>query len=216
MGKSTVIPRIADIETLEGDVLRKVLLEQGVQLVLDSHNWAAEYPYRPMVVARMAYSDSAIAVMFDVEEEHTRAVELADNGRVWEDSCVEFFVANPAGEGYFNFEMNVIGTLLAAFRLSRESATHFNSEQLGRVVRFGLFEHHQIDITEGCRWWVAEVIPFSLLGLESTPKALRANLYKCGDKLNRPHFMSWSPITLDKPNFHCPEFFGTLIFEEYE
>lgn len=40
-----------------------------------------------------------------------------------------------------------------------------------------------------------------------------ANFYKCGDKLQTPHFLSWNPINLEKPNFHCPEFFGTLNFE---
>ena len=112
--------------------------------------------------------------------------------------------------------MNAAKTLLAAFRLSRNCATHFDSEQLGSVKRYGSFEHEVIDIKQPCKWWVAEVIPFTLIGLNSAPKSLNANLYKCGDKLAAPHFMSWSPIALDKPNFHCPEFFGTLIFEEYE
>ena len=44
-------------------------------------------------------------------------------------------------------------------------------------------------------------------------KTVRANFYKCGDKLQTPHFLSWNPIGLEKPNFHCPEFFGTLSFE---
>ncbi|WP_262895053.1 carbohydrate-binding family 9-like protein, partial [Parabacteroides distasonis] len=25
-----------------------------------------------------------------------------------------------------------------------------------------------------------------------------------------PHFVSWSPIDLPEPNFHCPEFFGEI------
>ena len=37
--------------------------------------------------------------------------------------------------------------------------------------------------------------------------------YKCGDKLQTPHFLSWAPIDLPKPKFHCPEFFGELVFE---
>ena len=40
-----------------------------------------------------------------------------------------------------------------------------------------------------------------------------ANFYKCGDKLQTPHFLSWNPIDLEKPNFHCPEFFGMLRFK---
>ena len=44
-------------------------------------------------------------------------------------------------------------------------------------------------------------------------KEIRANFYKCGDELDKPHYLSWNPINLEKPNFHCPEFFGTLFFE---
>ncbi len=35
----------------------------------------------------------------------------------------------------------------------------------------------------------------------------RINLYKCGDNLSHPHFLSWRPIQTDKPDFHRPEYF---------
>jgi len=41
----------------------------------------------------------------------------------------------------------------------------------------------------------------------------RANFYKCGDKLKNPHFLSWNPVRISKPDFHRPEFFGSLEFE---
>ena len=185
----------------------------GAAVAVSCNNWSEQFAYAPSVKARLAFSDSHIFIAFDVEEEHVAAVELADNGRVWEDSCVEFFVANPAGEGYYNFELNAIGTLLAAFRTSRESAVHFSEEMLAKVVRYTSFDHAPIDICSQSSWWAVELIPFELLGLAAAPKSLRVNLYKCGDKLNQPHFLSWSPITLDRPNFHCPDYFGTLIFE---
>ena len=90
---------------------------------------------------------------------------------------------------------------------------HFSEEQLSKVIRYTSFDHALIDICEQSSWWAVELIPFELLGLTIPPGGLRVNLYKCGDNLNQPHFLSWSPITLDKPNFHCPDFFGTLIFE---
>ncbi|WP_350005689.1 carbohydrate-binding family 9-like protein, partial [Phocaeicola dorei] len=42
---------------------------------------------------------------------------------------------------------------------------------------------------------------------------VRANFYKCGDELQKPHFLSWSPIKIEKPDFHRPDFFGLLEFE---
>ena len=43
---------------------------------------------------------------------------------------------------------------------------------------------------------------------------IRANFYKCGDKLQQPHFLSWNPISTPRPNFHVPQFFGTLELEK--
>ena len=213
---SAHIPYIPALEALSPEQIRQGLAQHGAMLAINRNNWAAEYPYAPAVTAHMAYSKQSIAILFEVSESHTKAIELVDNGRVWEDSCVEFFVANPAGRGYFNFELNAIATLLAAERTSRQSAVHFSAEKLSQIIRHTSFERAVVDISRENSWWAVELIPFSLLGLSEPPKTLRANLYKCGDKLNQPHYLSWSPITLDKPNFHCPDFFGTLTFEDYE
>lgn len=213
MRPSVTIPFIALLELLSGGQLREILLDKGCLIPVAIHNWAAEYPYAPQVTARMAYSENRVVVMFDVIEEHLKAVELNDNGKVWEDSCVEFFVANPIGEGYFNFECNAIGTLLAAYRTSRESADHFSAEQLSKIVRYGSLKREKIDVLGQNHWWVAISIPFELLGLKTAPDKIRANLYKCGDNLSQPHYLSWSAIELEKPNFHCPDFFGEIIFD---
>ena len=42
----------------------------------------------------------------------------------------------------------------------------------------------------------------------------RMNLYKSGDNLSHPHFLSWRPIRTEKPDFHRPEFFGEVTFEK--
>ena len=44
-------------------------------------------------------------------------------------------------------------------------------------------------------------------------KEIKANFYKCGDELQTPHFLSWNPIQIEQPDFHRPDFFGTLEFE---
>lgn len=202
-------PYVADLETLSEEALRQRL--EG----LESHtvgcvNWADEYPYAPRVRFHVAYSERALAVLFEVEEEHVRAVTLENNGPVWEDSCVEFFVRNPKGEGYFNFEINCVGALLAASRRSRTDAEHFTPERLSLIRHFGSLPHERVDNAQGGSWWMVEVIPFEVLGLEEAPESIDANFYKCGDGCRNPHFLSWSPIELPTPNFHCPEFFGRV------
>ena len=42
----------------------------------------------------------------------------------------------------------------------------------------------------------------------------RMNLYKCGDNLSHPHFLSWRPIATEKPDFHRPEFFERVKFQD--
>ena len=36
---------------------------------------------------------------------------------------------------------------------------------------------------------------------------LLLNLYKCGDKTEKPHYGSWTEVNNPKPNFHMPEYF---------
>lgn len=202
---------IRKIEQFRNDEIRLVMRDRVPSHQVACVNWA-EFPYAPKVTFRIAHSDDALVVMFEVEEDHLRAVAMSAEENVWEDSCVEFFVENPAGEGYFNFEVNCIGTMLAAKRISRTEATLFNAEQMAQIRHFGSLAKAPIDSRgAGQKWWMVEVIPFSLLGLKSVPKSLRCNFYKCGDKCDRPHFLSWSPIDKPEPNFHCPEFFGEVI-----
>ena len=210
MKKEIVAHRIDYTSEMTNEKVREVMLDKVMPATVDCVNWP-EYPYAPKVECRVAYTTEALVVMFDVEEAHVRGVSLENNGPVWEDSCVEFFVANPCGEGYFNFEINCVGTLLAAYRRSRTDADMFDEERLAKVRHFGSLPHVGIDSEgDGQKWWIVEIIPFELLGLADVPKEIKANFYKCGDGCSKPHFLSWSPIALPQPNFHCPDFFGTV------
>ena len=61
-------------------------------------------------------------------------------------------------------------------------------------------------------WNLIVVIPLKLMGLDPSnlPEKILGNFYKCADETMNPHFVSWSPIDLPEPNFHCPEFFGEI------
>ena len=182
----------------------------GQAYPLECVNWA-DYPYAPQVSFHVAHSDKALAVFFKVSESHVRAVSLEPNGPVWEDSCVEIFLANPSGEGYFNFETNCIGTSLAAKRRSKTDADMFGPELMSQIRTVGSLAHEAIDSKgEGQEWTILKIIPFSVLGLENAPASLKGNFYKCGDCCEQMHFLSWSPIDLPTPNFHCPEFFAEI------
>ena len=198
------------IETLGDDALRQALASLESHVIANV-NWE-EYPYAPEVKFHIAHSNKAVAILFEVSEDHVRAAAMEDNGPVWQDSCVEFFVLGPDGKHYTNFEMNCAGTMLAALRTSRHDPSPFGEEGFAKIRRITLLPHLPIDSREeGLSWWAMEVIPYESFGYSSKPESLKANLYKCGDNCDHPHFLSWSPIGLPKPDFHCPEFFGEII-----
>lgn len=68
-----------------------------------------------------------------------------------------------------------------------------------------------------CTWELALVIPATAFFRHHIDtldgRVMKGNFYKCGDMLQTPHYLSWSPIRLERPQFHCPQFFGTLRFE---
>ena len=56
-------------------------------------NWPEQYPYAPEVSFRMFHTGAYLMLRFDVREQWTMARVTEDNGEVWTDSCVEFFIA---------------------------------------------------------------------------------------------------------------------------
>lgn len=212
--KSINVPYIEGLESLTFQEMGKAMEIHAAKDFISTVNWQ-DYPYRPAVSFSIARSDSHIVIMYSVRGLDLRAAALEDNGPVWEDSCCEFFMSHPSDGTYYNFELNCIGTLLASNRRSRNDADMFTQEQLDRIIRHTTLERKLTEEAGEIRCWdVAMCIPFNLIGLdaEALPESIRANFYKCGDKTAHPHFLSWNPIDLPKPDFHRPEFFGELRF----
>ena len=141
-------------------------------------------------------------------------MEEAENGGVCRDSCMEFFFKpSPWDTRYLNFEVNPMGVL------------HLGSGS-GRFDRVLLWERERLSIqtrTDETGWTVKLYIPDSYLAEcypdlaalsrgNASPVA-RANFYKCGELTEKPHLAAWSPIPTKEPDFHVPDFFGTLVFE---
>ena len=143
---------------------------------------------------------------------------LADDGKVWEDACVEFFLSPEGNDFYYNFECNCAAKLLLHGGPAGGERPTASEEVLKSVKRWASLGTEPFEERVGeCTWEVALVIPTSAIFrheiADLNGKTMRANFYKCGDKLQTPHFLSWAPIDLPKPKFHCPEFFGELTFE---
>lgn len=182
------------------------------------NNWPADFPYTPQTGFRIFHTGAELLLRFDVAECCTAALTLDDNGPVWTDSCAEFFFQPQGSECYYNFECNCIGTLLIGHRRSRTQAEHAPAEVLAAVRRCSAFAHAPLPELKGDnRWTLTLAIPVRALfrdrfaswdGVHGT-----MNLYKCGDNLSHPHYLSWRPIDTPAPDFHRPEFFEEVFFE---
>ncbi len=183
---------------------------------IDSCNWPEAYPYAPQAQFRIAHTDSAFLIHYKATEDSVKAAYANDNGSVWTDSCMEFFLCPDFdNKVYYNLECNCIGTVLLGVRGNGVDKAHAAPEIMQTIKRWSSLGRETFAEKIGTQTWeVALIVPFDAYwhhGAAAIKSAsLRANFYKCGDELQKPHFLSWAPIEWEKPNFHLPEFFGKI------
>ncbi|HOF42189.1 MAG TPA: carbohydrate-binding family 9-like protein [Candidatus Hydrogenedentes bacterium] len=200
-------------------------LWRSVPTVSIAHFHPASSDHRPVTHAKLLYDADALYAIFRVEDQYVRATREDLNSSVCNDACVEFFFEPRAGGGYFNFEMNCLGTLHAGYV---EDPTR-TPEGLGKATRLlrrqaaMMRVYHSIpsvvfpERADPVRWVVEYSIPFALLEEFTGPLAgpagqtWRGNFYKCAEDNSHPHWASWAPIG-EQLNFHVPEYFAPLHF----
>jgi len=179
-------------------------------------NWV---PAEGIIVSfDVMHRGTSILLKYMVMEPQVRAVNKDFNSSVWEDSCVEFFISLEGDANYYNFEFNAIGTVLGAYGPDRNHREWIPDEILGLIQTRPSLGRKVIANMEGnIKWELDIVLPVkSFCHHKVTDIAgnkARANFYKCGDKLDKPHFLSWNPVLLPEPNFHSPPYFGNLEFQ---
>ena len=183
--------------------------------ILDRAPWK-EYPYVPRVSFKIARVSDSLLLQYHVEEKSVRADFSSLNDPVYRDSCVEFFI-NPGDGSYFNLEVNCIGTAYMAHGTSRETTRPLPVEQVSTILSkssLGAKPFAERDCP--APWEMTISIPLALFSgtdlAEPAGRSFRANFYKCGDDLKEPHFLAWNEILTETPDFHKPEYFGSLHF----
>ena len=135
-GKSLSVKKVMCTASPEGEAVPSLLDENGIEFQpLDMVNWK-DYPYKPEVSFRIAHTGREILLHYKVKEASVRAVASGDNGRVWEDACVEFFVSPEGDDRYYNFECNCAGRLLIQGGAVNERRPTASQEVLGMVKRW--------------------------------------------------------------------------------
>jgi hypothetical protein len=178
--------------------------------------------HRPRTQAKLLYDDVYVYVRFRVEDRYIIAAVADHQGRVCGDSCVEFFFTpgEDTEKGYFNIELNCGGIMLFHHQLFRDTnPVDVNASVISHME----ISHSMPDRVYPERpgpetWTVGYRIPWHELEVYSpvTPPgpgaAWRANFYKCADSSSHPHWLTWSPVENEKPDFHLKQYFGLLRF----
>jgi len=173
--------------------------------------------YKPNVDFAIAYTENSILLKYFVSEKYFKADFKHINDPVYQDSCVEFFIAFGDDEGYYNLEFNPIGTALIAYGSGKNDRKFIDAATIAKIQ-----SKHNIASSPNksgdAEWNLTLNIPFTLFthhNITSLSRQFcRVNFYKCGDDLPIPHFICWNGINNPTPNFHLPQFFSSILFDK--
>ena len=175
---------------------------------IDKVLWTEDYGIR--AEGQLCYDEDQLFVHLRAVEKEIRAVNTEPLSPVYEDSCLEFFFMPEGSPNYFNFEINPNGCLGAGY--GPEKTDRISIVREDAADYFDILTNRTAD-----GWEVFYRIPLKYIRLFDQDFAFKGsmsgNMYKCGNKTVNKHYLSWTEIELDTPNFHCPEYFGKLIFE---
>ena len=200
--------------TTQSAIAEVAILLDGVSKNLINQTPWVQYGYCPAVHFAMGYGNDSIFLKYYVSETSIQAANGTTNGPVYQDSCVEFFVSFNDEKSYYNFEFNCIGTTHVGYGQSKGSREQLRNDLISQIKYQSVINNQQ---SRDIHWELTIVIPVSLFCYNKLDtlggQNCKANFYKCGDHLPMPHFVSWTNINSEEPNFHLPEFFGSLKFK---
>lgn len=170
---------------------------------------------KPDAAFAIAYSGDCIFLKYYVREASVQARYRNTHDPVYKDSCVEFFISFQGEREYYNLEFNCLGTCRAGFGPDRHNRKLLHPATVSKIRRFASLRAG--NTTSPLKTWhLTLAIPasaFSEHSFTSLEKVQASgNFYKCGDELPVPHFLAWNQLQTPTPNFHLPEFFGSLQF----
>lgn len=181
--------------------------------VIAERPWPS-FNYQPKVSFTVGYAADSLLVKFYVAEQYLQAVYNKINDPVHKDSCVEIFIAFDDDEDYYNLEFNSMGTCFAGYGKNRDDRNNLPISVIQKIEHQTLV--HNRDLNGGIGWELTLMIPNGVFCYHKIAslkeRACRVNLYKCGDDLPEPHFLTWNQVYSDEPDFHLPQFFGNMQF----
>lgn len=179
--------------------------------------WSGEAaPFERQAEARLLWDDAALSARFVCEQREPLVVSAnPERGwktmGLWDRDVCELFVAPRAEDPsrYFEFEAAPTGEWLdLAVRVG----------VFGRETDWGFYS----GMTAAARIstdsvTVAMRVPWDAFGIDAAPRAgerWRANLFRCVGEGETRGYIAWQPTLAPEPNFHVPEKFGWLLFND--
>lgn len=198
------------------EMVSEILDAEIEPLKLEQVNWE-EFPYLPDVSVQIAWNEHELFLQYKVKEQSVKAEITSNNGRVWTDSCVEFFLSPEGNDEYYNLEISCIGTILLGFRKKGHPSEHADDDLIASIRRNSSLGNKPFAERKALtEWQITVAVPWEVFFKHhirnASGKKMRGNFYKCGDELSVPYFVSWTRIETEKPSFHEPAFFGGLEF----
>jgi len=193
-----------------------ILLDTLPQFQLSNQPWAA-FKSNCETSFVIAHTGDTICLKFLVKEDVIKVTTYQTNGRVHKDNCVEFFVAFGEQKKYYNIEFNCTGICLIGFGERRLNRRLLEEKLIAKVKTHIKINTMPANSSTRYKWEITAIIPIEIFeaGNLTSFHNLKGfgNFFKCGDDLPQPHFYSWNAIDAKSPDFHLPEFFGTLLFD---
>ena len=179
---------------------------------LTNYHWESDPPYRPDTYFKMAVVGDTLVATLKCYEENPRAVFENRDDPIYNDSCLEFFVAPiEEKEEYINIEMNSRGAFLCEFGKGKYDRVFLKSFTDAEPM----VESFKGEDMQGAFWGVTAKLTKDFLSevykveKESIDfSTVKANFYRCGDACEIQHYLAFSPVTTLPPGFHNPECFA--------
>jgi hypothetical protein len=213
MGKIVVSYVEADLKTSIENISR--LLNSVERHPIQAVPWPS-YTYKPEVSFAIAHHENCIFLKYFIKEKSIRVLHRRTNDPVFQDSCVEFFISFDNNPEYYNLEFNCIGTCLLGYGKGKTARALVSEEYIQKIRRHAVIKSWNEDGVTLNTWELTLAIPLEVFTFHSlsslSDRSCRVNFFKCGDELPEPHFLAWKNIESASPNFHLPEYFGTMMF----
>ena len=149
-----------------------------------------------------------ISVLLHTNEKNLKAECLEENGEICMDSCMEFFFKpDPWDLNYMNIEINPKGIMHIGIGKDR-----YGREPIWEDRKTFSVE----SIPNDGDWTLKFYLPYEFLlrHYKKIAPVCRGNFYKCGEGTDHSHFITWSEVEVESPDFHIADFFGKFEFEE--